>query len=257
MDTATPIPSTVTALVLGPTDNGRRFVTEVTITEGAIIAVHGRRHAVAVDGTPVSWRETHIFELNNGDVTRHWPHVPTEAAAALVAGTNPPLSPIPVTLKARVIARAVGVLARVLRPMPPHHDSPADANRELVGRYVEQFKNQQKFQVFPKFFGHTFRHHFDFGGQPDSAASFVNVGVNLLAGFPDVHVELIHLIAEGDLVVEHNVVTATHRGTWAGQPATGRSVTWNEAHIYRVNNGRIVENWPAVNFDHLLLQIQP
>lgn len=120
---------------------------------------------------------------------------------------------------------------------------------------MQTFKNQQKFQVFPRLFSHNFRHHFGFEGQPDTSASFINVGVNPLDGFADVHVEVIHLIANDSYVVEHNTVTATHRGEWAEIEATGRAVTWSEAHIYRIENGRIAENWPAVDFDDLFLQI--
>jgi predicted ester cyclase len=235
---------------------GQPFLTELTITEGTLAVLHGHRTATDVQGKAVSWRETHICDLHDGIVTQHWSHAPNERVDALLAGKRPPLAPIPVSFKARFIAQAVGVLARTTRPANINTEQPTDRNRELVRRYVEEFKNQQKFQVFPKYFSQGFRHHFDFDGQTDTASSFVNVGVNLLAGFPDVHVELLHLIAQDDLVVEHNIVTATHTGTWAGQRATGRAVTWNEAHIYRVNDGRIVENWPAVNFDNLLLQIQ-
>jgi predicted ester cyclase len=234
----------------------QQFVTELAINEANLAVIHGHRSATNAQGVAVSWRETHICQLAEDIVTQHWSHTPNERAEALLAGKRPPLTPIPVSGKARFIAQAVGVLARVTRPANIHSNLPAEGNRELVRRYIEEFKNQQKFQVFPRYFSHRFRHHFDFDGQPDTASSFVNVGVNLLDGFPDVHVELLHLIADDDLVVEHNTVTATHTGTWAGQHATGRAVTWSEAHIYRVKDRRIVENWPAVNFDNLLLQIQ-
>jgi predicted ester cyclase len=234
---------------------GRQFVSELVITEGDLVVAHGSVHAANLSGDPVSWRETHIYRIADGTVKDHWPHVPHERAHALMTGTSSPLHPIPVSAKAKFIARAVGVLSRIIPATQVRSVSPVESNRALVASYVEQFKNQQKFQVFPKYFSHDFRHHFDFPNQTDTTASFVNVGVNLLAGFPDVRVELIHLIAEGDLVVEHNRVTATHRGTWANVEVTGRPVTWNEAHIYRVEKNRIVENWPAVNFDNLLLQI--
>jgi predicted ester cyclase len=248
--------SAAQSYVDGLARDGQQFVTELAINEGNLAVVHGHRNTVDIQGIPVSWRETHVCQVDDGIVTQHWPHTPEERAQALTARTSPPLTPIPVSFKARFIAQAVGFLARVSRPANIKLERPVDTNRELVRRYVEEFKNQQKFQVFPKYFSHQFRHHFDFDGQPDTAASFVNVGVNLLAGFPDVHVELLHLIAQDDLVVEHNIVTATHKGVWAGRIATGRAVSWNEAHIYRVKDRRIVENWPAVNFDNLLLQIQ-
>ncbi len=180
---------------------------------------------------------------------------PNARLEAQRAGNEPPFAPLPLSLKSRVIARAVGMIARTTPPPRATRDGSIESNRTLVRRYVEEFKNQQRFQVFPRLFASDFRHHFDFEGQTDSAASFVNVGVNLLDAFPDVHVDVIHLIAEGDLVVEHNRVTATHSARWAGHDPTGRAVRWNEVHIYRVLNGRIIENWPYVDFDELTRQI--
>src|SRR4029450_4701305 len=42
------------------------------------------------------------------------------------------------------------------------------------------------------------------------------------ASFPDVHVELVELIAEGDKVVGRFTCSATHLGKWLGQAPTGR-----------------------------------
>jgi predicted ester cyclase len=225
---------------------------ELGITEGDLVALHGTRRVLDTHGNPVTWRETHLCKITKCLVEEHWPHVPTERAAALMSSARPRFEPMPVSSKARFIATMVGALTRVM----PAAKGGLDPTRTLVANYVERFKNQQKFQVFPKYFHRDFRHHFDFPGQPSTTASFVNVGVNLLAGFPDVHVELIHLMAEGDLVVEHNLVSATHNGRWSNVEATGRAVTWNEAPIYRIKDGRIVENWPAVNFERLYEHIQ-
>jgi len=40
--------------------------------------------------------------------------------------------------------------------------------------------------------------------------------------FPDVHMEIVLLVAEGDVVVGRFRCSATHLGTWRGHPPTGR-----------------------------------
>ena len=56
-----------------------------------------------------------------------------------------------------------------------------------------------------------------------------------------------HLVAEGDLVVQHVTLTGTHRASsmplLADTPVTGRRVTWTFIHIWRVADGMLVEHW--------------
>ena len=64
------------------------------------------------------------------------------------------------------------------------------------------------------------------------------------ASFPDVHMEIIDLIAEGDSVVGRFTCSGTHLGDWMGYAPTGRRFeAIDEVGIYRVHEGRIVETW--------------
>jgi steroid delta-isomerase-like uncharacterized protein len=74
-----------------------------------------------------------------------------------------------------------------------------------------------------------------------------HVWATLLRAFPDLHVSIEDMIAEGDKVVCRNVVTGTHQGEYMGLPPTGRSVTYNEIFILRFVNGRIAETWGVVD----------
>jgi steroid delta-isomerase-like uncharacterized protein len=65
--------------------------------------------------------------------------------------------------------------------------------------------------------------------------------------FPDLHVTVEDVIAEGDKVVSRNLVTGTHQGEYMGLPPTGKSVTYNEIFIFRFAGGRIAETWGVVD----------
>jgi steroid delta-isomerase-like uncharacterized protein len=69
----------------------------------------------------------------------------------------------------------------------------------------------------------------------------------LLRAFPDLHVAVEDLIAEGDKVVCRNTVTGTHQGEYMGHPPTGKSITYNEIFILRFAGGRIAETWGVVD----------
>jgi steroid delta-isomerase-like uncharacterized protein len=73
------------------------------------------------------------------------------------------------------------------------------------------------------------------------------VFARLLEAFPDLHVTIEDVIAEGDKLVSRNTVTGTHLGDYMGHPATGRPVTYNEIFIFRLADGRIAETWGVVD----------
>lgn len=59
--------------------------------------------------------------------------------------------------------------------------------------------------------------------------------------FPDLHVTVEDVIAEGDKVVARNTVTGTHQGQYLGLPPTGKRVAYSEIFIFRFSDGRVAE----------------
>ncbi|HZA83568.1 MAG TPA: ester cyclase [Actinomycetes bacterium] len=64
------------------------------------------------------------------------------------------------------------------------------------------------------------------------------------ASFPDVHMEIVDLVAEGDQVVGRFTCSATHLGEWLGHAPTGRRFERvDEVSIFRFRDGRITQVW--------------
>ena len=64
------------------------------------------------------------------------------------------------------------------------------------------------------------------------------------ASFPDVDMEIVDLIAEGEKVVGRFRCSATNLGPWRGNAPTGRRFERvDEVYIFRVRDGRIAEAW--------------
>ena len=71
--------------------------------------------------------------------------------------------------------------------------------------------------------------------------------------FPDARLTIEDLIAEGDRVAVRQTLHGTHQGDFMGMPPTGRQVTGTGISIFRIVNGKVVEQW--ANYDDLgLLQ---
>lgn len=73
--------------------------------------------------------------------------------------------------------------------------------------------------------------------------------------FPDLHVMIEDLIAEGDKVVARNTVTGTHQGEYMGLPPTGESITYSEIFIFRFADGLVAETWGVVDVLSQLRQL--
>jgi steroid delta-isomerase-like uncharacterized protein len=69
----------------------------------------------------------------------------------------------------------------------------------------------------------------------------------LLRIYPDIHLTVHDVIAEGDKVVTRNTVTGTHQGEFMGVAPTGKTVTYDEIFIFRFADGRVVETWGVVD----------
>ncbi len=69
----------------------------------------------------------------------------------------------------------------------------------------------------------------------------------LHGAYPDLHVEIEDLIAEGDKVVDRNTVTGTHLGNYMGLAPSGTFVTYDEIFVFRFVDGRIAETWGVVD----------
>lgn len=73
--------------------------------------------------------------------------------------------------------------------------------------------------------------------------------------FPDVSTEIPHIIAEGNFVSVRVIATGTHKGEFANVPATNKEITWEEQHLYRLDDGQIVEHWGVFDMMSMMQQL--
>ena len=74
-------------------------------------------------------------------------------------------------------------------------------------------------------------------------------------GFPDLKTESQDIIIEGDKIVSRDTTTGTNTGEFMGMPATGKSVDFEEIHIGRVENGKMVEHWGLIDVAAMMTQL--
>ena len=75
------------------------------------------------------------------------------------------------------------------------------------------------------------------------------------AGFPDLHITVDDVIAEGDKVVKRWTARCTHTGEWMGIPATGSKLVVKGIEIFRIADGKIEEVWAEMDVLGMLRQL--
>jgi predicted ester cyclase len=132
-----------------------------------------------------------------------------------------------------------------------------ESNKAVTRRFMEEFKNHHDFDVIDDLFSPKAVIHLPAEGLPEGPEGQKTIGRVIFAAFPDVHVTLECVIAEGNFVAERHTARATHKGEFMGIPATGKSIYWTENHFYRMENGRIAELWSEWSYQKLMEQIAP
>ena len=129
-----------------------------------------------------------------------------------------------------------------------------EQNKKVVREFTRIFKNEHNVDGIDHLFDTNFTHHFRVP-LPPGLEGFKQVGRMMNGAFPDVVVTEEDLIAGGDTVVERSSAVATHRGSLTGEKPTNKRIQWTEIHIYRVQNGKILEHWVEMSMMELLQQI--
>ena len=122
----------------------------------------------------------------------------------------------------------------------------SELNKALVRRYYDEVLNQRRLQVFDELASPNFVSYLTSG-------DYINLQVykqaiaGSLAAMPDLQVSIQDQIAEGDKVVTRWMVKGTPQVEFAGIKPTGKALTITAIHIHRVQDGKLVEHWEAIN----------
>jgi predicted ester cyclase len=107
-----------------------------------------------------------------------------------------------------------------------------EANKTVVRRLVAEVLNGGHLEVIDELYA------------PELVAAARRWIAPFRASFPDVYMEIVELIAEGDQVVGRFTCSATHLGEWLGQAPTGRRFERvDEVAIFRLRDGKIADAW--------------
>jgi predicted ester cyclase len=130
---------------------------------------------------------------------------------------------------------------------PPVTTQPlAERNRAVALRVFDEIFNQRRPEVATEIYSPNFRNH----GLHSDASLEVDQGWarGELQAFPDLHMTVVKTVAEGDLVTILWIFRGTHaRSGYGSFPPTGTFMEFRGITIFRIVDGRIVDEWTTFN----------
>jgi steroid delta-isomerase-like uncharacterized protein len=126
--------------------------------------------------------------------------------------------------------------------------------RDIAKEYTDQVWNKKDLSVIVRLVDKEILIH-SLLGNFRGIEAMTEVVQAWLKAFPDLKVSIELIISENDLVSVQWNAKGTHHRDFKGKKPTGKSVSYNGATVYRVNNGKIVEYWAYLDMQHLLDQL--
>lgn len=135
----------------------------------------------------------------------------------------------------------------------PGRSTTPEENKEVMTRHVEEIWNQGNLDAADELF------------HPQSVTPHAPLppgpmGVKVIAGmfrnaFPDFHMTIEDIIAEGALVGARFHQTGTHQGELFGIPPTGKPVAFDEIAVVQIADGKILSTWFETDIPTLMQQL--
>lgn len=112
-------------------------------------------------------------------------------------------------------------------------------NKEIVRRWNEEVYSERNLDVIDELAADDYINH---AGDVDRAGYKAFVA-EMLAAYDDSGITLGEIVAQDDKVAVSWRLHATHTGEYRGMPATGKEEVYQGVSMYRIANGKIVEDW--------------
>ena len=124
----------------------------------------------------------------------------------------------------------------------------SEENKAVVHRWVDAF-NEGDLDAVDELLTDSYVRHDpnspDVRG-PEEEKQFIAM---YRSAFPDLHFSVEDIVAEGEKVATRVGISATHEGELLGIPPSGRRLSFTAMELYRLEGGKIAEQW--VNVDTL------
>jgi steroid delta-isomerase-like uncharacterized protein len=138
--------------------------------------------------------------------------------------------------------------------------STTDQNKQVIQRFVKAVWSDRNLAALNDFWSEDCVNHAMQGAENRGLValrayhdSFFG---DFITAFPDLKIEIVQQLAEGDRVTSYLISQGTHSGSFYGVSPTGKQILTSVIRIDRIQDGKITEHWSVSDAGSLMQQIQ-
>ena len=128
-------------------------------------------------------------------------------------------------------------------------------NRSVAKRIIEEAWNHGNLDALNEVVAPNYVGHDTLGPEIHGLEGFKKRVHSLRTAFPDLHLTVEDMFADGDVVITRFNSRGTHKGNFQGIAATGKSYKISAITISRYSDGKVVEGWIQVDALGLMQQL--
>ena len=129
-------------------------------------------------------------------------------------------------------------------------------NKALANRIYNEAINEGNLDLFDELVAEDAVEHEEFPGMPNRGPAAPKAFFTMFsAAFPDLHMTVNELIAEGDKVVARATVSGTHKGEFMGIPPTAKSFEVQVIDIVEIHDGKVTAHWGVMDQAKMMEQL--
>ena len=169
-------------------------------------------------------------------------------AAALTAATAGSLAFAGAAANAKPSTRSAGQQGAASL----HDPGPVGANIRVVEAFLQDVLDGHHGDHAASYLTEDAQFHAGTVGDFTGRATVAAVLAGVVAAVPDLHANVQDIFGHGDEVVVRLIVTGTQEGPLLGIPATGRHLQWDAIDLYRLEDGKISQEWASEDLTAIL-----
>ena len=126
------------------------------------------------------------------------------------------------------------------------------ATEQIVLDFLEDVLNQHNGDHAAKYLTEDATWHGGTVGDVSGRDSVAGLLAMVVTSIPDLRADVKDVIVQDDKVVVRLVVSGTQKGDLLGVAASNKPVRWDAVDVYRLEDGKIAEEWAAEDFTAFL-----
>jgi steroid delta-isomerase-like uncharacterized protein len=134
----------------------------------------------------------------------------------------------------------------------PAHGAGLTGNERVVEAFLQDVINEHNGDHAANYLNPDMQWSGGTVGTVTGSTNVAGLFASVVAAFPDAHITINDIFAQGDQVVVRVVVSGTQEGAILGIPASGRFVQWDGVDVYRLCDGKISNIWAGDDWTAIL-----